>query len=61
MRLTHMTLEGQSLGKEQFEYEIERVAAQIMDKMPQTSGMKNKHSRRQYADGVLKKRYLTHR
>ncbi len=31
---THMTLEGQSLSKEQLEYEIERVAAQIMDKMP---------------------------
>lgn len=31
---THMTLEGQTLSKEQLEYEIERVAAQIMDKMP---------------------------
>ncbi|WP_017444658.1 hypothetical protein [Gayadomonas joobiniege] len=31
---THMTLKGQSLSKEQLEYEIERVAEQIMDKMP---------------------------
>jgi predicted DNA-binding mobile mystery protein A len=31
---THMALEGQSLNKEQLEYEIERIAAQIVDKMP---------------------------
>ena len=34
MQPLRMTLEGQSLSKEQLEYEIERVAAQIMDKMP---------------------------
>ena len=31
---THMALEAQSLSKEQLEFEIERIAAQIMDKMP---------------------------
>lgn len=31
---THMALEAQSLSKEQLEYEIERIAAQIVDKMP---------------------------
>lgn len=30
----HMTLEGQSLSKEQLEYEVDRIAAQIIDKMP---------------------------
>jgi len=31
---THMALEAQSLSKEQLEFEIERIAAQIIDKMP---------------------------
>jgi len=31
---THMALEAQSLSKEQLNFEIERIAAQIMDKMP---------------------------
>lgn len=31
---THMALEAQSLSKEQLEFEIERIATQIMDKMP---------------------------
>ena len=31
---THMALEAQSLNKEQLNFEIERIAAQIMDKMP---------------------------
>jgi predicted DNA-binding mobile mystery protein A len=31
---THMALEAQSLSKEQLEFEIERIAAQIVDKMP---------------------------
>jgi predicted DNA-binding mobile mystery protein A len=31
---THMALEAQSLNKEQLEFEIERIAAQIIDKMP---------------------------
>jgi predicted DNA-binding mobile mystery protein A len=31
---THMALESRSLGKEQLEFEIERVAAQISDKIP---------------------------
>jgi len=31
---THMALEAQSLSKEQLEFEIERIAMQIMDKMP---------------------------
>lgn len=31
---THMALEAQSLSKEQLEYEVERVAAQLVDKMP---------------------------
>ncbi len=31
---THMALEAQSLSKKQLEYEIERIAAQIVDKMP---------------------------
>ena len=31
---THMALEAQSLSKEQLEYEIERIAAQMVDKMP---------------------------
>lgn len=31
---THMALEAQSLSKEQLDFEIERIAAQIMDKMP---------------------------
>ena len=31
---THMALEAQSLNKEQLEFEIERIAGQIMDKMP---------------------------
>ena len=30
----HMALEAQSLSKEQLEFEIERIAAQIIDKMP---------------------------
>lgn len=30
----HMALAAQSLSKEQLEFEIERIAAQIMDKMP---------------------------
>lgn len=31
---THMALEAQSLSKEQLEYEIERIAVQIVDKLP---------------------------
>ncbi|PIE42049.1 MAG: transcriptional regulator [Gammaproteobacteria bacterium] len=31
---THMALEAQSLSKEQLDFEIERIATQIMDKMP---------------------------
>jgi len=31
---THMALESQSLNKEQIDFEIERIAAQIIDKMP---------------------------
>lgn len=31
---THMALESQSLSKEQLEYEIDRIAAQIVEKMP---------------------------
>ena len=31
---THMALEAQSLSKEQLEFEINRIAAQIVDKMP---------------------------
>lgn len=31
---THMALEAQSLNKDQLEFEIDRIAAQIMDKMP---------------------------
>lgn len=31
---THMALESQALNKEQLEFEIERIAAQIIDKMP---------------------------
>lgn len=31
---TYMALEAQSLNKEQLEFEIERIAAQIIDKMP---------------------------
>lgn len=31
---THMALEAQSLNSEQLEFEIERIAGQIMDKMP---------------------------
>jgi predicted DNA-binding mobile mystery protein A len=31
---THMALEAQSLSKDQLEYEIERIAAQMLDKMP---------------------------
>ena len=31
---THMALEAQSLNKEQLNFEIERIAAQIMDKIP---------------------------
>lgn len=31
---THMALEAQSLSKEQLEYEVERIAAQSMDKIP---------------------------
>jgi len=31
---THMALEAQSLSDEQLEFEVERIAAQIMDKMP---------------------------
>ncbi|MCB1678953.1 MAG: mobile mystery protein A [Halioglobus sp.] len=31
---THMALEAQSLSKEQLDFEIERIAAQILDKMP---------------------------
>ncbi|MGS2718467.1 mobile mystery protein A [Eionea flava] len=31
---THMALESQSLSKEQLEFEVERIAAQIIDKMP---------------------------
>jgi predicted DNA-binding mobile mystery protein A len=31
---THMALEAQSLSQEQLEFEIERIAAQIMDKLP---------------------------
>ena len=31
---THMALEAQSLTKEQLEFEIERIATQMMDKMP---------------------------
>lgn len=31
---THMALESQSLSKDQLEYEIERIATQIVDKMP---------------------------
>ncbi len=31
---THMALEAQSLSKDQLEFEIERVAEQIIDKMP---------------------------
>ena len=30
----HMALEAQSLSKEQLEFEIERIAAQIIEKMP---------------------------
>ena len=30
----HMALEAQSLSKEQLEFEIQRIAAQIVDKMP---------------------------
>ena len=31
---THMALEAQTLSKEQLEYEVERIAAQIVEKMP---------------------------
>lgn len=31
---THMALEAQSLNKDQLEFEIDRIAAQIMGKMP---------------------------
>ena len=31
---THMALEAQALSKEQLEFEVERIATQIMDKMP---------------------------
>ncbi len=31
---THMALEAQSLSKEQLHFEIERIAAQIVDRMP---------------------------
>jgi predicted DNA-binding mobile mystery protein A len=31
---THMALEAQSLSKEQLDFEVERIAAQIMDKIP---------------------------
>ncbi|MEO0438650.1 MAG: mobile mystery protein A [Pseudomonadota bacterium] len=31
---THMALEAQSLGKEQLEFEVQRIAAQIIEKMP---------------------------
>ena len=31
---THMALEAQTLSKEQLEYEVERIAAQILEKMP---------------------------
>ena len=31
---THMALEAQSLSQEQLEFEIERIAEQIMDKLP---------------------------
>jgi len=31
---THMALEAQSLSQEQLEFEIERIAAEMMDKMP---------------------------
>ena len=31
---THMALEAQSLSQEQLEFETERIAAQIMDKLP---------------------------
>ncbi|KXI27266.1 DNA-binding protein [Paraglaciecola hydrolytica] len=31
---THMALEAQALNKEQLEYEIERIASQIVDKLP---------------------------
>lgn len=31
---THMALEAQSLSKEQLEFEINRIAAQIVEKMP---------------------------
>ncbi len=31
---THMALEAQSLSREQLDFEIERIAAQIMHKMP---------------------------
>ena len=31
---THMALEAQSLNREQLEFEIARIAAQIIDKMP---------------------------
>lgn len=31
---THMALEAQTLSKEQLEYEVERIAAQIVERMP---------------------------
>ncbi|HEY7772879.1 MAG TPA: mobile mystery protein A [Marinagarivorans sp.] len=31
---THMALEAQSLSKDQLEYEIERIASEIVEKMP---------------------------
>ncbi|MEM1403659.1 MAG: mobile mystery protein A [Pseudomonadota bacterium] len=31
---THMALEAQSLSKEQLEFEVQRIAAQIIEKMP---------------------------